>query len=83
VNDESDDAAILARRQRFIALALSSAALATAACRPQPCLSVAAPEDTAAPPEQPEQPAEPAETPEQPEQPEAPSDATAPATPQR
>jgi hypothetical protein len=37
--EDPDRAAILARRQRFIAIALSSLASA-AACKPQPCLDV-------------------------------------------
>jgi hypothetical protein len=43
---EPDRAAILARRQRFIALALSSLASAAAceACTPKPCLNVVEPE---------------------------------------
>jgi hypothetical protein len=43
---DPDRAAILARRRRFIALALSG--MATGACKhqpPQPCLNVARPED--------------------------------------
>lgn len=44
--DDSDRAAILARRQRFILLALSGVAPLAAACRtpPQPCLSIGRPE---------------------------------------
>jgi hypothetical protein len=44
---DPDRAAILARRQRFIALALTG--LATAACRPQVCLSVEVHEQPGAP----------------------------------
>lgn len=42
-DDESDRAAILARRQRFIAIALSGLASTTACTAPQPCLNIAAP----------------------------------------
>jgi hypothetical protein len=44
--EDPDRAAILARRRRFIALAISG--LATSGCKrsaPEPCLSIAAPED--------------------------------------
>jgi hypothetical protein len=81
VNDDSDAAAILARRQRFIALALSSVAgLAAGACRPQPCLSVAHPEggSIGETPETPETP----QTPETPETPETPQTPATPETPQ-
>lgn len=44
---DPDRAAILARRQRFIALALSGLAGSAAcdACQPQPCLNIAQPQD--------------------------------------
>lgn len=81
MSDDSDTAAILARRQRFIALALSSVAgLATGACRPQACLSIERPEDGAAQPETPETPQTP-ETPESPQTPESPETPESPQTP--
>lgn len=48
IDDEADRAAILARRQRFIALALSSLAAASTSCErasAKPCLDIASPED--------------------------------------
>jgi hypothetical protein len=46
--DEADRAAILARRQRFVALALSGLAATTTSCErasARPCLDIATPED--------------------------------------
>lgn len=90
MNDDADDAAILARRQRLIALALSSVAgLATSACRPQPCLSIGYPEEGAGKPEAPEAPETPeaaspetTAAPETPETPETPAIPETPATPE-
>lgn len=51
---DPDRAAILARRQRFVALALSGlAASCTAKTQPQPCLDVARPQDPVDPEPQP------------------------------
>lgn len=53
--DDPDRAAILARRQRFIALALSGLATGcTAPPRPEPCLNVAQPHEPEEPTKQPE-----------------------------
>lgn len=60
-DDDPDRAAILARRQRFVAIALSGlAATASEACRPQPhpCLNVVGPEEP-----QPDAPQDGSETP--------------------
>jgi hypothetical protein len=66
-DDDSDRAAILARRQRFIAIALSGLASGAACTAPQPCLNVAQPNDSNATPD-PTTPADTA-TPETPPQP--------------
>ena len=63
-SDDPDRAAILARRKRFLAIALSGLASGIA-CAAQPCLQVAAPDDPNDPPdgnataEPPSAPAEP------------------------
>jgi len=44
-DDEGDRAAILARRQRFIAIALSGLASTVACTAPQPCLNISQPAD--------------------------------------
>jgi hypothetical protein len=53
--EDPDRAAILARRQRFIAIALSGLTTGTACARSEPCLNVAVPPDGQAEPIEPGQ----------------------------
>lgn len=73
-DDDPDRAAILARRKRFVALALTGLTTGAAACAPQACLRVADPEPR--PPD--EQPNQPVPADEQPPSPEAPQPAPQP-----
>ncbi len=50
-DEDPDRAAILARRKRFIAIALSSLTSGAACAQPQPCLSIAQPESGNPPPD--------------------------------
>jgi hypothetical protein len=72
--DDPDRAAILARRQRFLAIALSGLASGIA-CAPQVCLKVATTRDPNQPPSNP-----PAESPSTPPEP-IPDDVTPPVEP--
>ncbi len=72
-DDDGDRAAILARRQRFIAIALSGLASAGTTCTaPQPCLNISQPQGSGGAPEPVSQPADgtatPAGTPDAPPQ---------------
>ncbi|MCA9637459.1 MAG: hypothetical protein KC420_15640, partial [Myxococcales bacterium] len=57
--EDPDRAAILARRQRFIAIALSGLATGSACTKPQPCLNVAPTEPERGQDDAPDAPAQP------------------------